>query len=63
MVADQLTFETGGPAQRLRSVLPVVGLCAITAIPILTDRRWAHWVVVAVLGGLIGAQAVRDILL
>jgi hypothetical protein len=63
MVADQLTFESGGPAQRLRSVLPVLGLCAITAIPILTDRRWAHWVVVAVLGGLVGAQAVRDILL
>ena len=63
MVADQLTFESGGPAQRLRSVLPVLGLCAITAIPILTDRRWAHWVVVTVLGGLIGAQAVRDILL
>jgi hypothetical protein len=63
LVADQLTFESGGPAQRLRSVLPVVGLCAITAIPILTDRRWAHWIVVTLLGGLIGAQAVRDILL
>ncbi len=63
MVADQLTFESGGPAQRLRSVLPVVGLCAVTAIPILTDRRWAHWIVVTLLGGLIGAEAVRDILL
>jgi hypothetical protein len=62
-VADQLTFESGGPAQRLRSVLPVIGLCAVTAVPILTDRRWAHWIVVALLGGLIGAEAVRDILL
>jgi hypothetical protein len=62
-VANQLTFESGGPAERLRSVLPVVGLCAITAIPILTDRRWAHWIVVALLGVLISAEAVRDILL
>ncbi|MFB6273498.1 MAG: hypothetical protein ABEL51_11450 [Salinibacter sp.] len=63
MVADQLTFESGGLAQRLRSVLPVVGLSVITAVPILTDRRWAHWIVVVMLGGLIGAEAVRDILL
>jgi hypothetical protein len=63
MVADQLTFESGGPVQRLRAVLPVVGLSVITAIPILTDRRWAHWIVVTLLGSLIGAQAIRDILL
>jgi len=29
----------------------------------LTDRRWAHWVVVVLLGDAIGAVAVRDILL
>ena len=63
LVSDQLTFESGDPAERLRSVLPVVGLCAITAIPILTDRRWAHWIVVALLGCLIGSEAVVDILL
>ncbi len=62
-VANQFTFESGGPAERLQSALPAVGLAAFTAVPILTDRRWAHWVVVAVLGGLVCAQAVRDILL
>jgi hypothetical protein len=47
----------------LTAALPIVGIAALTAVPILTDRRWAHWIVVAVIGGLIGATAVRDILL
>ncbi len=63
MVADQLTFESRGLAQRLKSALPAVGLITLTAVPILTDRRWAHWIVMAMLGGLVGAEAVRDILL
>jgi hypothetical protein len=61
--ANQFTFASGGATERLTAALPIVGIAALTAVPILTDRRWAHWIVVAVIGGLIGATAVRDILL
>jgi hypothetical protein len=61
--ANQLRLEPGGAIQRLDLALPTVGMAALTAVPIVTDRRWAHWVVVVILGGAIGAVAVRDILL
>lgn len=61
--ANQFTFGSGGLTKRLMAALPAVGLATLTAVPIFTRRRWAHWIVVAVIGGLIGATAVRDILL
>jgi len=61
---NQLTLGgSAGAIQRLDLALPTVGLAVLTAVPIFTDRRWAHWVVVVILGGVIGAVAVRDILL
>lgn len=62
-VLNQLLAESGSAIQRLILTAPMGGAAALTAVPIVTDRRWAHWVVVAVLGGLVGAVAVRDILL
>lgn len=62
-ISNQLRLESGGAIQRLDLALPMVGMTALTAVPIFTDRRWAHWVVVAALGGLIGAVAVENILL
>jgi len=61
--ANQLRLGSGGALQRLMLALPIGGMTALTAVPIVTDRRWAHWVVVVILGGAIGAVAVRDILL
>jgi hypothetical protein len=62
-IVNQLSFVSGGAIQRLNLALPIGGTAALTAVPIVTDRRWAHWVVVVMLGGLVGAAAVRDILL
>jgi hypothetical protein len=60
---NQLRLETGSAIQRLDFALQMVIMIALTAVPIVTDRRWVHWVVVVILGGAIGAVAVRDILL
>jgi len=61
---NQLALDgSAGAIQRLDLALPTAGLAALTAVPIATDRRWAHWVVVVILGGVIGTIAVRDILL
>lgn len=62
-VLNQLATESAGALQRLALALPTAGMVALTAVPIATDRRWAHWVAVVILGGFIGAVAVRDILL
>jgi len=62
-IANQLSFDPGGAVQRLKLALLVGGMAALTAVPLGTDRRWVHWMVVAVTAGLIVSRAVTDILL
>ena len=61
-VINQFTIE-GGVGRRLNSALPIAGTVALTAVPLGTDRRWAHWTAVTVVVGMIGSLAVSRILL
>jgi hypothetical protein len=53
-IANQLSSGAGGAVAG--------GASALLALPIFTDRRWVHWIVVVMIGA-IGWQAVRGILL
>jgi hypothetical protein len=52
-VVNQATIEGNSISGRLASALPVGALAATIAIPIFTDRRWAHWGAAAVPIGLV----------
>jgi hypothetical protein len=62
-VINQVAFELGGVVERLEAALPIGGLAALLAVPIGTDRRWVHWIVVAVVTGFFVWRAVIVIVL
>jgi hypothetical protein len=63
VVVNQVAFQWENLAERLESTLALVGLGALLAVPIWTERRWAHWTVVAVVTGFFVWRATRVIVL
>ncbi|WP_119841679.1 hypothetical protein [Salinibacter ruber] len=61
-VDNQISFAWGSMQDRLVSALAIGGLATASAVPMVTDQRWAHWTAVAMTLGLIGWRAARQIL-
>ena len=61
-VDNQISFAWGSMQDRLVSALAIGGLASASAVPMVTDQRWAHWTAVAMTLGLIGWRAARQIL-
>ncbi|WP_103030553.1 hypothetical protein [Salinibacter altiplanensis] len=58
---NQFAFEWDGARDRLESALTTMGVAVLLAIPIGTDRHWAHWIAVTVVITLLGFFAVKEI--
>jgi hypothetical protein len=62
-IINQVAFEWESLGDRLRSTLAIGVLAVLIAVPLGTDRRWAHWIAAAGANGYVGWRGILQIFL